>query len=131
MTTRVVESMTEDVEKKEVRRDPDTGRLLPGTAKPPGAGIQRGQRRQLGVQLQSMIHQALDMQPGGAVRYLAEQAQANPRAFLALLAKLVPRDLHVTQDAGPTMLELLTRADARVKDAEAKPKDAKPLPPTT
>ena len=41
-----------------------------------------------------MIEKAL-MKAGG-VRYLEEQAKANPGAFLTLVGKLVPRDLNLT-----------------------------------
>ena len=108
-------------------RDPDTGYLVAGTAKV--GGIQRGEKHSLGVKVAQWLQEALDMHPGGPIQYFYERSLDEPKAFMALLGKFAPRDLSVTQDVGPTMLELLTRADARVKDAEAKP--AKPLPPTT
>ncbi len=38
-----------------------------------------------------MILGALEAQDGGGIGYLARQAEENPRAFLALLAKLLPK----------------------------------------
>ena len=61
-----------------------------------GPGRPRGSANKLNKALREMILQALDK--AGGVAYLTRQAEANPAAFLALLAKTMPKDVHV-QDA--------------------------------
>ena len=61
-----------------------------------GPGRPRGSANKLNRALREMILRALDKV--GGVAYLTRQAEANPAAFLALLAKTMPKDVHV-QDA--------------------------------
>lgn len=52
-----------------------------------------------------MVREALDKK--GGVKYLVEQADANPKAFLALVAKLMPANVNMTMSVDPVMLETL------------------------
>ena len=63
-----------------------------------GPGRPKGCPNRVTLELKEMIEKAL-MKAGG-IRYLEEQAKANPGAFLTLVAKLLPRDLHVSGSVG-------------------------------
>jgi hypothetical protein len=52
-----------------------------------------------------MILAALD--DAGGQRYLAEQAQKNPAAFMSLLAKILPSNANVNLSGEPTTEELI------------------------
>ena len=64
----------------------------------PGPGRPKGCRNHVTLELKEMIEKAL-MKAGG-VRYLEEQAKANPSAFLTLVAKLLPRDVNLQGKIG-------------------------------
>ncbi len=74
---------------------------------PPNAGKGRkpGTPNKFTIEIKSMVEQAL--QQAGGVKYLAQQAEDNPAAFLALVGKLVPRDLNhrVTETPGGFLVE--------------------------
>ncbi len=61
-----------------------------------GPGRPRGSVNRLTRELREMILHALDK--AGGVAYLVRQAEANPAAFMTLLAKTMPKDI-VLQDA--------------------------------
>ena len=67
----------------------DTKRL------PPAAGIGRakGTPNKVTGELKDMIRQALDQ--AGGVKYLVEQSNANPVAFMSLVGKILPKDIKV------------------------------------
>ena len=58
----------------------------------------RGSANKLNRALREMILGALDK--AGGMAYLVRQAEANPAAFLALLAKTMPKDVHVQDVRG-------------------------------
>ena len=60
-----------------------------------GPGRPRGSVNKLNRALREMILRALDKV--GGMSYLVRQAEANPAAFMALLAKTMPKDI-VLQD---------------------------------
>lgn len=62
----------------------------------PGPGRPKGSLNRENKQLREMILQALER--NGGVDYLAVQAQKNPKAFLALLGRVLP--LQVTGEGG-------------------------------
>lgn len=74
---------------------------------PPNAGKGRkpGTPNKFTIEIKSMVEQALH--EAGGVKYLAQQAEENPAAFLALVGKLVPRDLNhkVTHTQGGFLVE--------------------------
>ena len=59
-----------------------------------GPGRPKGLQNSLTKDLKQMIEAALD-QVGGK-DYLVEQAGANPKAFLSLVGRLLPKDITVT-----------------------------------
>jgi len=61
--------------------------------RPPGAS-RKGIPNKVTAELRDMIAKALD--EAGGVEYLVQQAHANPQAFLSLLGKILPRDIHVS-----------------------------------
>ena len=90
--------------------------------KPPAAGMgrKRGSKNKYTVAVKEMVEQALTK--AGGVDYLLAQARDNPRAFLTLVAKLMPTkiDAEVTVFAGDQLVERLQQGRAlaaqRLKD---------------
>jgi hypothetical protein len=68
-----------------------TGRFGPGNP-----GKPRGAVNKVSRDLREMVRVALD--EAGGVEYLVRQAHANPTAFLALVGRLIPRDVKVEAD---------------------------------
>lgn len=60
-------------------------------------GRPRGRLNKVNRELREMILTALS--EAGGVEYLTRQATENPPAFLALLGKLLPRDVQIEQTA--------------------------------
>lgn len=60
----------------------------PGNA---GRGRRKGSKNRITADLKAMIHNALDKV--GGEQYLAKQAEDSPAAFLALLGKILPKEL--------------------------------------
>ena len=67
------------------------GKFLKGQSKPQNSGRKRGVSNVLTSELRSMIVTALGNV--GGVQYLELQAKQNPAAFLALLGKVLPREV--------------------------------------
>jgi hypothetical protein len=57
-------------------------------------GRPKGQSNKMTVELRAMIRQALD--EAGGVEYLVRQANENPTAFLALIGKIIPKEISAT-----------------------------------
>ncbi len=53
-----------------------------------------------------MIEKAL--RDAGGAEYLREQARESPAAFMALVGKLIPKDLTVSGGASPVILQIVT-----------------------
>src|SRR4051812_13091614 len=89
--------------------------------RPPNAGKGRpkGARNKVTKGLREMILGALDDVGGQA--YLAEQAQSNPVAFMALLGKVLPPEPR--QDAIPTQITF------RMGDRDLRPPEMKDVTP--
>lgn len=66
------------------------------------------------VELKRMIEGAL-VEAGGQ-RYLVQQASDNPKAFLLLVSKLIPRDLNVSGEIRHTLEDMITAAVARTPE---------------
>lgn len=58
--------------------------------RPPGA------RNKITMELREMVRASLDK--AGGVDYLARQARANPPAFMALLGRVLPKEVQATLD---------------------------------
>lgn len=56
-----------------------------------GRGRRKGSKNRITADLKAMIHNALDNV--GGEEYLATQAKESPAAFLALLGKILPKEL--------------------------------------
>lgn len=83
-------------------RDP-SGRFKPGTSGNP-RGRKRGVPNTLTADLRTMIREALEAE--GGVAYLRWAAREEPRAFLALLGRLIPAEVRaaVESDSIPTVV---------------------------
>lgn len=67
-------------------KDPDTGRFIAGNP-----GKPKGAQEHTARDIRSMVKRALS--EAGGVRYLVQQAQENPRAFLGLVGRCLPLDV--------------------------------------
>lgn len=63
------------------------GRLKPGSVNNP-KGKPKGTKNRLTLEVKEMIETALTN--AGGVSYLEEQARENPKAFMALVGKIIP-----------------------------------------
>ena len=91
-----------------------------------GPGRPRGARNKATLELKEMIERALVKADG--VRYLEEQAKANPGAFLALVSKLLPRDLNISGNVGVDLLVASLEAGrSRLLAARETPLEAAPV----
>lgn len=84
---------------------------------PPNAGKGRkpGQTNKIGRELKEMILQALDN--AGGVTYLTGQAKKNPKAFLALLGRVIPTQ--VTGEDGAAIVVTVKDYTGRKKQDAA------------
>jgi len=83
-----------------------------------GAGRKLGAKNKLQSEVKEMILTALSEL--GGVEYLKQQAKDNPVAFLALLGKIVPREVaaNVSLDAAGALAERLQAARERLSQAK-------------
>ena len=90
-------------------------------------GKPKGTPNRITADLQHMISKALEK--AGGVDYLLEQAHKNPTAFMALVGRLIPKDIRVQGQISinsvidALLLRRAERADAdalKLKDAECK-----------
>ena len=82
------------------------GRLLPlpaGTKK--RTGRPKGALNKVNADIRTMIHEALN--GVGGVEYLMDQAVENPRAFLPLLARIIPQEHKLSIGLGEELVGLL------------------------
>ena len=89
-----------------------------GRPRPPGAGRKKGTLNKITQDVKAMIEAALH--DAGGKLYLIDQAHENPVAFLTLVGKIIPRDLHLS---GTVNLQGL------LADLAAELKSRKPAPP--
>lgn len=71
-----------------------------------GHGRPKGTPNKVTTQVKEMILAALD--DAGGQKYLAKQAEKNAPAFMALLAKILPRDVVVEADVNTTVSNMST-----------------------
>lgn len=90
---------------------------IAGPRRPPnaGAGRKKGVPNKTTASLKTMITGALDELGGQA--WLIEQARSDPRAFMALLSKLVPREIDL--DASIAASEPVTMIRRVIVDPRA------------
>ncbi len=83
--------------------------FVKGQPRTPGSGRKPGSRNMTSQKLKELVFQALEQQEGGAIGYLKTQAVQEPRAFLALIGKLLPTQI-TGEDGAPvriTQIELV------------------------
>lgn len=85
----------------------------------PGSGRAPGQPNKLTSEIRDMIHEALE--GAGGVGYLREQARDNPQAFLALVGKIVPREVHADIQGLDAVIAALAAARSRIKALDEPP----------
>ena len=90
-------------------------RLAPGTSGNP-SGSTQGSPNRITVQMREAFSMALDEL--GGVEYLVKFGQQNPKAFITLLSKMLPRELNVSAVGEPTdgeaaLISVLTLIDKR------------------
>lgn len=81
------------------------GRLL---KRPVGSGRPKGRGNKVTTAVREMVRMALDK--AGGVDYLVEQAHKEPRAFLSLVGRTLPKE--VTAEVGTTLESLLAASYA-------------------
>ena len=101
------------VDVSSIQRDAK-GRL---TAVPKGAGRAKGTPNKAPRLIREMIHRALDKL--GGVDYLVEQGRAEPRAFLALLRAVIPKQIEA--EVGSSLEALLAKSFEKPKAIDVPP----------
>lgn len=98
--------------------DKESGSVAPAGRHPHlnRAGRPKGTLNKQTGDIKEMIRAALDEVGGQA--YLARQAEANPVAFMALVAKTLPKDMTVKSNTG---LDMAAAVDAFVAKLFASP----------
>jgi hypothetical protein len=76
-----------------------------GRPRPAGSGRKKGQCNKHTAELKDMIRGALE--DAGGRDYLARQANENPAAFMALVGKILPRDVNVEGGVKLTLEQLV------------------------
>lgn len=66
---------------------------MPRHQLPPGPGRPKGSRNKAPLEIQKLIHEALDR--AGGADYLLRQSEENPVAFMGLLSKVIPKDVNL------------------------------------
>ena len=77
-------------------------------------GRPKGSQNKVGVRIKDMVEGALDRL--GGIDYLVQQGRENPKAFLPLVAKLIPNTL--ANDPDNPVLGVLHSANLRKLTAE-------------
>lgn len=73
-----------------------------------GGGRPKGAVNKLPMQLKEMIETALSEL--GGTDYLIKQGRKNPKVFLALVGKLIPRDLNISAEVRHTLSDMILAA---------------------
>ncbi|MBL8393403.1 MAG: hypothetical protein JNK99_01445 [Candidatus Accumulibacter sp.] len=92
-----------------------------GQPRTPGSGRKPGSQNLTSQKLKEIVFEALKQQEGGAIGYLKAQAIAEPRAFMALIGKLLPTQI-TGEDGAPvriTQIELIPLVAPAKNDDEA------------
>lgn len=77
---------------------------MAGPGKPKTGGRKKGVTNKVNAEVKELIRGALDDVGGQA--YLVEQAKANPIAFMALIGKILPKDINAKIE-GTISLEMV------------------------
>jgi hypothetical protein len=87
-----------------------------GHTKIPGSGRRKGTPNRGTALLRDAILEAATLAggDGGVVEYLRQQAVQNPKAFLSLLAKVIPTQIDAESDNGQRVVLRFSADDARL-----------------
>lgn len=77
---------------------------MAGPGRPKTGGRKKGVTNKVNAEVKELIRGALDDVGGQA--YLVEQAKANPIAFMALIGKILPKDINAKIE-GTISLEMV------------------------
>lgn len=77
---------------------------MAGPGKPKTGGRKKGVTNKINAEVKELIRGALDDVGGQA--YLVQQAKDNPTAFLALVGKIIPKDINAKIE-GTISLEMV------------------------
>lgn len=80
----------------------------------PGPGRPKGSQNKITRDMREMMWQAFENK--GGVSYLEEQADENPKAFMTLLAKMIPNTVEVDPTDGVRVAERMREARARARN---------------
>lgn len=88
----------------------------PGKQKYPNltGGSRKGKPNKATTELKDMIRKALDN--AGGVKYLTRQADENPVAFMALIGKILPKDVSVSGSNGGPVIQRIERVIIKPSD---------------
>ncbi len=89
---------------------------------PKGRG--KGVKNKVGQDLREMVMEAFH--GAGGVKYLIEQSEANPKAFIALVAKIIPQEHKVSHELGDRLVELLQERRTQLQDMRGDAIDVTP-----
>ena len=92
--------------------------FVKGQPRTPGSGRKPGSQNMTSQKIKELIFNALQQQEGGALAYLKARATDEPRAFMALLGKLLPTQITGDDEGGPVRIETITRRVIRPPDAD-------------
>lgn len=79
-------------------------RFKKGDAKPTNSGRKKGSVNKSTSEMREMVYEAFEL--AGGVKYLLTQSKVNPKAFLALAAKLIPQAVDHTIEGNIPLLIL-------------------------
>jgi hypothetical protein len=82
-------------------------------------GRQKGTPNKITLDLKEMIEGAL--QAAGGCEYLTAQAKKHPAAFMALLGKILPRDIKVSGEVRHTLESLIARSFEPIDQRDSQP----------
>jgi hypothetical protein len=87
--------------------------LKKGCKRNPNSGRKKGTPNKINADLRAMILGALS--DAGGQKYLTAQAKKNPQAFLGLVGRCLPKDIHLSTTS---LEDLLTQAE-KIEKGEA------------
>ena len=91
---------------------PQIGKGLPGPGRP------KGSKDKIPQQVAEMVAEALT--EVGGVQYFIDKAETEPKAFMALCGKLMPKDVNLTMTVDNATLEILQQRRSQLAERREK-----------